>query len=260
MSDLCCYWFEKARARSRPAGLRGRVAGHDGIRQVGATAGPGRIEASGRIFFAVSDRDWVLDGAGGPYLHGRVRAREVPARRILDGRRSAGHPRRSEVRGRPDGPASPGGNVGRCFMGDHQVRAFDIERPRPSSSCRPEPSRPPQQRRPAALFRTGSDLVRSQLPIAGSSTSVSACPRKIPPASRGPFEYLVEACETPRHQECPEEFGHGDGGCSVRPLPAFRRAVRDQPRYIGRQGGQHRSSSGSTRRSCPTQDHRDRSG
>jgi len=63
-SDLCCYWFEKARAhieagKCRRAGLLAT----QGIR-VGANREVlKRIKASGEIFFAISDREWVLDGA-----------------------------------------------------------------------------------------------------------------------------------------------------------------------------------------------------
>jgi len=63
-ADLCGYWFEKARAHLE----------HGGCQRVGLLATQGirgganrrvleRIQASGRIFFAESDRPWVLDGA-----------------------------------------------------------------------------------------------------------------------------------------------------------------------------------------------------
>jgi len=63
-ADLCCYWFEKARAgiengRIRRAGLLATQAIRGGAnREVLA-----RIRSTGGIFFAVSDRPWILDGA-----------------------------------------------------------------------------------------------------------------------------------------------------------------------------------------------------
>jgi type II restriction/modification system DNA methylase subunit YeeA len=63
-SDLCCYWFEKSRAmierhRVKRAGLLATQAIRGGkSREVLQS-----IERTGRIFFAVSDRNWVLDGA-----------------------------------------------------------------------------------------------------------------------------------------------------------------------------------------------------
>ena len=63
-SDLCCYWLEKARAQigagdSRRAGLLATQA----IRFQSNRTILSRIKGTGDIFAAVSDRDWVLDGA-----------------------------------------------------------------------------------------------------------------------------------------------------------------------------------------------------
>jgi type II restriction/modification system DNA methylase subunit YeeA len=63
-SDLCCYWLEKARAqiaagKSRRAGLLAT----QGIRGGANREVLKRIKESGDIFFAVSDREWALDGA-----------------------------------------------------------------------------------------------------------------------------------------------------------------------------------------------------
>jgi hypothetical protein len=63
-ADLCCYWFEKARAmvetgKCRRAGLLAT----QGIRGGANRETLKRIKETGDIFFAESDRDWVLDGA-----------------------------------------------------------------------------------------------------------------------------------------------------------------------------------------------------
>ncbi len=63
-SDLCCYWFEKARqliqdGRCKRAGLLAT----QNIRGGASRKVLDRISSSGDIFFAVSDREWVLDGA-----------------------------------------------------------------------------------------------------------------------------------------------------------------------------------------------------
>ncbi len=63
-SDLCCYWFEKARAQieagqSRRAGLLAT----QGIRFQSNRKVLARIKESGDIFMAFSDEDWILDGA-----------------------------------------------------------------------------------------------------------------------------------------------------------------------------------------------------
>ena len=63
-SDLCCYWFEKAReliaeGKCQRAGLLAT----QGIRGGANREVLKRIKQSGNIFFAVSDQDWFLDGA-----------------------------------------------------------------------------------------------------------------------------------------------------------------------------------------------------
>ena len=63
-SDLCCYWFEKARdlivqTNCKRAGLLAT----QGIRGGASRDVLKRIKESGDIFFAISDRGWTLDGA-----------------------------------------------------------------------------------------------------------------------------------------------------------------------------------------------------
>ena len=63
-SDLCCYWFEKARAQiergqSRRAGLLATQA----IRFQSNRPVLARIKETGDIFAAISDQNWVLKGA-----------------------------------------------------------------------------------------------------------------------------------------------------------------------------------------------------
>ena len=63
-SDLCCYWFEKAR-RQIVAGKTVR-AGLLATQNIRATFSRGVLESineSGGIFMAYPDRDWLLDGA-----------------------------------------------------------------------------------------------------------------------------------------------------------------------------------------------------
>lgn len=63
-ADLCCYWFEKARdhienKKCRRAGLLAT----QGIRGGANRQTLVRIKNSGSIFFAISDREWILAGA-----------------------------------------------------------------------------------------------------------------------------------------------------------------------------------------------------
>lgn len=63
-SDLCCYWFEKSREQIA-AGKTKRVGllATQGIRGGANRECLNRIKETGDIYFAVSDRNWVLDGA-----------------------------------------------------------------------------------------------------------------------------------------------------------------------------------------------------
>jgi type II restriction/modification system DNA methylase subunit YeeA len=64
LSDLVCYWFEKARAilearKLKRAGLLATQAIRGGANRTVLD----RIKDTGDIFWAQSDRDWILDGA-----------------------------------------------------------------------------------------------------------------------------------------------------------------------------------------------------
>lgn len=63
-SDLCCYWFEKARcAIEQGQAKRTGLIATQGIRGGLNRRVLERINDTGNIFFAWSDRDWILDGA-----------------------------------------------------------------------------------------------------------------------------------------------------------------------------------------------------
>lgn len=63
-SDLCCYWFEKARFQiTQGKCKRAGLLATQGIRGGGNRASLDRIKESGGIFWAFADRDWILDGA-----------------------------------------------------------------------------------------------------------------------------------------------------------------------------------------------------
>jgi type II restriction/modification system DNA methylase subunit YeeA len=63
-SDLVCYWFEKARAMIAEGKLkRAGLLATQGIRGGANRVVLERIKATGDIFWAQSDRDWILEGA-----------------------------------------------------------------------------------------------------------------------------------------------------------------------------------------------------
>jgi hypothetical protein len=63
-ADLCCYWFEKARAHIAAGKCkRAGLLATQGIRGGANREVLKRIKESGGIFWAESDRPWILDGA-----------------------------------------------------------------------------------------------------------------------------------------------------------------------------------------------------
>ena len=63
-ADLCCYWFEKARQQiQKKKCKRAGLLATQGIRGGVNREVLKRIKESGDIFFAESDRNWILDGA-----------------------------------------------------------------------------------------------------------------------------------------------------------------------------------------------------
>jgi len=63
-SDLVCYWFEKARALIGAGQLqRAGLLATQGIRGGANRTVLERIKETGDVFWAQSDRDWILDGA-----------------------------------------------------------------------------------------------------------------------------------------------------------------------------------------------------
>ncbi|MEI7947745.1 MAG: DNA methyltransferase [bacterium] len=84
-ADLCCYWFEKARAHIKVGKCkRAGLLATQGIRGGANREVLKRIKDSGNIFWAVSDRDWIQDGAN---VHVSMAAFDngLESKRILDG-------------------------------------------------------------------------------------------------------------------------------------------------------------------------------
>lgn len=229
--DLCGYWFEKARAtiefgKTNAAGLLATT----GIKQVGSRCVLDRIESSSRIFFAISDRDWVLDGASVRIcMLGFGHPKEVSSA-ILDGRQVPII--RADLRSGGDAlrPRRLAGNLGLSFMGVTKVGAFDIgetqarvylDDPNPGGRPNSDVLRP---------FRNGSDMVRvnSGRWIIDFGVNKSA---EISALYAGPFDHLVKHVRPERQKNGRIAYRekwwiHGES------RPGFRKAVQPVARYI----------------------------
>jgi len=63
-SDVCCFWFEKSRRQIEKSFCkRAGLLATQGIRGGSNRESLNRIKSSGDIFFAESDRNWILNGA-----------------------------------------------------------------------------------------------------------------------------------------------------------------------------------------------------
>lgn len=128
-ADLCCYWFEKARDMIR----RGRCQRAGLLATQGIRGGANRkvleaIKKTGDIFFGVSDRDWILDGAT---VHvsmvGFDNRRDKS--RLLDGKPVKTI--NANLRATADTTTAQRlhANLRLSFMGDTKGGAFDVSEP-----------------------------------------------------------------------------------------------------------------------------------
>ena len=125
-SDLCCYWFEKARAMIETGGLRrAGLLATQGIRGGANRKTLERIKETGAIFWAQSDRDWVLDGAAVhvsmvAFDDGREEGRELGGVSVVE--------IHSDLTSALDVSAAERlpENSGIAFMGDTKGGPFDV--------------------------------------------------------------------------------------------------------------------------------------
>ena len=125
-ADLCCYWFEKARQQiaMNHCGRAGLLA-TQGIRGGANREVLKRIKETGDIFWAVSDRNWILDGAA---VHVSIVGfdRGEETNRILDDRPvpQINANLTSTVDVTVAGQLA--NNLNMCFMADTKGGPFDI--------------------------------------------------------------------------------------------------------------------------------------
>jgi len=126
-ADLCCYWFEKASTHIAAGNCkRAGLLATQGIRGGANREVLKRIKDTGSIFWAVSDREWVLDGAN---VHvsmvGFDNGDEIA--RTLDGQSvDTINSNLSSAAGDITAAATLTDNVGIGFMGTTKQGPFDI--------------------------------------------------------------------------------------------------------------------------------------
>lgn len=230
-SDLCCYWFEKARShieagRARRAGLLATQA----VRFQSNRPVLANIKESGDIFAAVSDREWVLDGAN---VHISIVCFDDGSEttRTLDG--EPVNNINADLTGGADLTQAKTltENEGISFMGDIKVGPFDITAEVAKEMLRqPNPHGKPNSDvvKPWIIGRDINQVHRDMwivdfgidLPEADAALYES------------PFEYVKANVKPERDNNRDRRFRdywwlHG------RPRIEMREALADLPRYIG---------------------------
>ena len=230
-SDFCCYWFEKARAQianglTQRAGLLATQA----IRFQSNRRVLARIKETGDIFTAISDHNWVLDGAN---VHiaiiGFDDGRQTE--RMLDGTvvdninaNLTGGPDLTQARQLTE-------NAGISFMGDIKVGPFEIDR----ETAQRMLSQPNVHGQPNSdvvkRWMIGRDLnqVSRDLWIIDFGVDM---PESEAALYEAPFEYILEKVKPGRESNRDARFRnywwlHG------RPRIEMRQALSNLPRYLG---------------------------
>lgn len=230
-SDYCCYWFEKARAQienghTRRAGLLATQA----IRFQNNRTVLARIKETGDIFTAISDRDWILDGANVHisiicFDNGAETARTLnhqPVNAIHSNLTSNGD--LTQARPLPE-------NAGIAFAGDGKHGPFEISQPIAENMLR----------QPNPDGKSNSDVIKPWL-IGRDINQISRnlwiidfgvdLPEAEAALYEAPFTYVEtnvkpERIQNRMRRRAERWWLHGS------PAPLMRQAISGLPRYIG---------------------------
>jgi type II restriction/modification system DNA methylase subunit YeeA len=126
-ADLCCYWFEKARRQVEAKNCdRVGLLATQGIRGGANRKVLERIKETGDIFFAVSDREWILDGAN---VHVSMVGQDDgnERTRTLDGVTVSQINANLTASSDLTSAARLAENLDFCFMGDTKGGRFELE-------------------------------------------------------------------------------------------------------------------------------------
>lgn len=227
-SDLVCYWFELARAaiEAKPS-VRAGLLATQAIRNENARAVLERIKKSGDIFLAISDQEWMLDGAA---VHVSIVGFDSGAQktRMLDGKATpAIHADlTSGVNLTTVEKLEENENFG--FVGDVKGGPFDLSmKDARELIAEPTPNGKPvlDVLRP---YTNGLDVTRRSRSIwvvdFGSDMSKSDA------ASYGaPFERVARLVQPARSAGRPTRK---EWWLHMRPCPSMRVAIEPLPRYV----------------------------
>jgi len=228
-ADLCCYWFEKARRQieSRKCRRAGMLA-TQGIRGGANRKVLEHIKTTGDIFFAESDRAWILEGAN---VHVSMVGFDdrSEAERILDGA-PVGRIHANLRASADTTSAKPlAANLGLSFMGDTKGGAFDITQAVAMDMlCAPNPHGRPNSD-VVVPWINGRDVTRRPRGMWIIDFGVDMGEED---AARyeGPFAHVESQV---RPQRANSRTTISSWWLHERPRPDMRRRIAGVPRFIG---------------------------
>jgi len=230
-ADLCCYWFEKARrqieiGKCRRTGLLAT----QGIRGGANRKVLEQIKTTGDIFFAESDRNWVLDGAT---VHVSMVGfdADVQADRILNGKPVACVHANLRAAANTTTAKPLAANLGLSFMGDTKGGTFDIsEAVAVEMLCAPNPHGRPNSD-VLVPWINGLDVVRRPrgmwiIDFGVGMSREDAC------RYERPFEHI--GCHVrPERQKNKRQAYRERWWIHVEARPAMRSQLAEVQRFIG---------------------------
>ncbi|WP_422931409.1 class I SAM-dependent DNA methyltransferase [Singulisphaera sp. PoT] len=230
-SDLCCYWFDKARrliadGKSKRAGLIATQAIRGGANRECLK----NIKESGEIFFGISDQEWILNGAA---VHVSMVGFDggVEASRFLNGQ-SVGRINSDLTASEADLTSSRrlSRNLSMAFMGDTKGGKFEITGPEARALLEaPNPHGRPNSD-VIVPWMNGLDLARRNrdMWIIDFGLDRSETMASFYEAPYSKVGHLVKPMRANNKREVYRERWW----CHVEPRPALRRATGKLDRFL----------------------------
>ncbi len=231
-ADLVCYWFEKAQAMiGQQQAQRAGLLATQGIRGGANRRVLDRIKETGDIFWAQSDRNWVLDGAT---VHvsmiGFDRGQEHE--RLLNGIQVGAI--NADLTSMTDLTSSKmlSENVNLAFIGTQKGGAFNIEQSVAHQMLLASGN--PSQRSNKDVIRpwiNGLDITRRprQMWIIDFGLDM---PIQLAAMYEAPFEYIRKFVKEAREESHSEQRTAANWWLHQRPRPEMRAALDGLSRYI----------------------------
>ncbi len=231
-SDFCCYWFEKARqliadGKCERAGLLATTSS----KQVSSRPAFERIKRTGKLFFAVSDREWFDAGVAIRICMLGFAGPDAVDQPTLDGNEVAEINADLAAGLDTTGKRVLKANDRLCFMGSTKVGDFDIAEDQALAwlgEANPNGQPNSDVLRP---FRNGSDIVR----ICSGRWVIDfgvTMPEQEAARYEKPFGFLG-AHVKPFRDANNRKLYREKWWIHAEPRPGFRTAVNGLPRYVG---------------------------